>query len=276
VTRRSSRKITAEELQAQLRSDRDFQSRTVEREAERARRNAEKEDALIDFWADIAAAGSAFTTFEQIVRAQLSEYRLVAPIILRWLRRTRNDDARAALVRLLTSPFLGDDIARALVDMFVDDEMAAIRWEIGNALSEAAPPLVAAELIRLVADRRYGKAREMLVIALARTGVPEARSVVLQLLGDAELQGHALVAAREMALVESIPAVEELARNGKKWVRDEARRTLKALAQHASRGSATRARRRPAVTSPAEDSPSRTPITERLVAKPKNRKNSSH
>jgi hypothetical protein len=64
------------------------------------------------------------------------------------------------------------DAARPLIRLFIDlddDPQSALRWAIGNALDVVADDQVSDDLIDLAADRRYGTARQMIVLALGKT-----------------------------------------------------------------------------------------------------------
>jgi len=91
-------------------------------------------------------------------------------------------------------------------------------WATGNALATLSEPSDADDLIRLLRDRRFGKSREMLCEALKRTGDARAPGVLLELIEDNDVAGHAVAVLRS------------LQRTAKTSVLAQAREKLEALA----------------------------------------------
>ena len=67
------------------------------------------------------------------------------------------------------APLLVDECRRA-----DDPSGTGLRWAIGNTLAEVADDSVFADLVELAEDRRWGKAREMVVVALGNMRDPRA------------------------------------------------------------------------------------------------------
>jgi HEAT repeat protein len=123
-----------------------------------------------------------------------------APILLRWLPEVEDSRVREAIARSLTGEPTAKELgaARVLVVEFarpVNDPAA--KWALANALSTLADASVADELIALLRDRRHGRAREMLCEALARTGDERAPAVLVDLIEDDEVAGHAISTLRK-------------------------------------------------------------------------------
>ena len=88
-------------------------------------------------------------------------------------------------------------------------------WQAAEALVEHAP---------------YGKGRESWVMLLGQYGSAERVPVLLRLLEDPEVLGHALYALRRLRAPEGRVAAERLLEAPRAWIRQEARKYLKALA----------------------------------------------
>jgi HEAT repeat protein len=82
------------------------------------------------------------------------------------------------------------------------------------------------EVIALARDRRYGRAREMLAVALGNMRHPRSTEVLVEMLDDEEMVGHALMGLRKLAPVEAREAIERFVDHPKTWVRNEARRAV--------------------------------------------------
>ena len=137
--------------------------------------------------------------------------------------------------------------ARPLIREFLkapDSEEFGLKWAIGNALSVVADDSVFDDIVALVKDKRHGRAREMLAVALANMKNPKAVDVLIELLDDEEIAGHALSALRKLAPPEAREAIEPFVNHPKTWVRNEAKRALKKIDNKPARAAKKRAERK--------------------------------
>jgi HEAT repeat protein len=162
-------------------------------------------------------------------------YREAVPVMLDWLRHIDKvpvaDRAklREMLVRCLSVPVARGVAAPVLIEEFQqarDTSGLGIRWVIANALSVVADETVFDDLVTIARDRSYGRAREMLMLAIARTENPKAVDVLLELLNDDEVAGHAVMALGNLGERKARPAVEQFLEHPKPWVREEAKKAL--------------------------------------------------
>ena len=66
-------------------------------------------------------------------------------------------------------------------------------------------PADADDLVELLTDKRHGRARQMLCDALTRTHDPRATEVMVDLIDDDDLSGHAILALRRLGNWKKIP-----------------------------------------------------------------------
>lgn len=160
------------------------------------------------------------------------------PLLVEWLERAETEIAEAerqsfreALVRSLTIKQARRVATPALLKEFRRPEATMeYRWAVGNALEVVADETVANELIELARGRRWGQARQMVVLALARAGnSPELRNVLVELLQDEEVVGHAIMALGKLKNAESTSAIEKYLDHPNAWIRKEARKALAKL-----------------------------------------------
>ncbi|MNC85366.1 PBS lyase HEAT-like repeat protein [compost metagenome] len=86
------------------------------------------------------------------------------------------------------------------------------------------------DIVRLLEDNRYGKAREMLAVALGNMRSPRAVDVLMDLLGDETLAGHAAIALGKLRASTGRDPLRALARrHPKEWVRTEAQKAIMAI-----------------------------------------------
>ena len=146
------------------------------------------------FLEDLRQVGVDVTDPWDLVNTR-SSYRPAIPVLLRWLALAdsdvpahERDRFREAVVRSLGVKEARGHAAPALVEEFRRPGSSPdVRWAAGNALSVVADDGVFDDLVLLARDRSYGRAWEMLPLALARTKHPEAVQVLLELLDDDDI-----------------------------------------------------------------------------------------
>lgn len=101
-------------------------------------------------------------------------------------------------------------------------------WAVGNTLITIADDSVFDDLLELVQDRRLGMARETLALALGKfRRQPAAKEVLMNLLDDPEIEGHAIGALRNLNATEAYEGIQPFLNHEKAWIRREAKKALK-------------------------------------------------
>jgi HEAT repeat protein len=221
---------SAVELMRELERDPEYRAKAQDREAQRVR-NAENYHAaaqgLLD---DLAAAGITVDTIADL-RPRKRDYPRALPILLHWLSRVSDPAVREDIVRTLSVPY-ARSAALSLIQEFkrtTDPSIEGLRWAIANALAVVADDTVFGELEELVRDKRWGKAREMLALALGNIQNPRAIPLLLELLDDEETVGHAAMALGKLKALAARSRLEALTRHRKAWIRKEATKALAIL-----------------------------------------------
>jgi HEAT repeat protein len=82
------------------------------------------------------------------------------------------------------------------------------------------------DVVGLIRDKTYGKAREMLVVALGNMKSPDVKNILIELLDDEDLAGYAIMALGKLKCKEARSAIERFQTHPKSWVRREAKKAL--------------------------------------------------
>lgn len=184
--------------------------------------------------AELAEAGFPVGSLTEL-RTSGVRYRAAVPVLLRWLPAVSDRHVKEDLVRALSVPWARPVAARPLIEEFervderVDPAGTGLRWAIGNALSIVADDSVFDDLVRLVEDRTFGRARQMVVVGLGQSKRPEAVGVLVGLLDDEDVSGHVVKALAKLGVEEARPALERMVSDPRAWVRNEARKALTRL-----------------------------------------------
>jgi HEAT repeat protein len=166
------------------------------------------------------------------LRRSGTRYREAVPILIAALSETAESRTLMELVRALSVPWAKPEATRPLVDLFrrVEDSTGlGLRWAVGNALDVTWDDARFDDLVELARDRSYGRAREMVVLGFARSKRPEASDVLIALLDDTDVNGHAVKALRKLKVRSARAGLEGMLGDDRAWVRKEAQRALAAL-----------------------------------------------
>jgi hypothetical protein len=166
------------------------------------------------------------------------DYRAAIPILLKWLPLVDDIAVKMELVDALSIRWARPVAARPLIEEFrkaAHAEELGLKWAIANALSEVADTNVFDDIVELLHDKQHGRAREMLAVALGNLKDARAIGVLIELLDDEEVAGHALLALRKLAPPEARSAIERFTDHPRTWIRNEAKRALAKIDKKSSR-----------------------------------------
>ncbi len=228
---KEKKSMSAAELMARLQHDPKYQARTQEKEQARLVRIAVNKEAAAPIVKELVAAGFPVTTVADLHNKRL-DYPAAIPILLAWLPKVDNLDVKQDIVRCLSVPYAKPMAASPLIDELrraEDESPTGLRWVIGNALEVVGDDTVLDDMIELARDRRYGKAREMLVMGLGNMNDQRVIPVLIDLLKDDEVSGHAIMALGKLKPPAARPHVEPFLKHPNTWVRKEAKKTIERI-----------------------------------------------
>ena len=188
---------------------------------------ARNKEAAKPVLADLLQAGLDVDWIEDLYNKRL-DYKRVIPVLLHWLPRVDNPAIKEAIVRALSVPWAKHtEASKLLVEEFRRSKSDfGLNWAIGNALSVVADDEVLDDIVNLIGDKTYGKAREMLVVALANMKTLEVNHLLIELLNDEDLAGYAIMALGKLKSKEARPAIERFISHTNSWIRREAKKAL--------------------------------------------------
>ena len=139
------------------------------------------------------------------------DFARATPILLKWLPRMDSPAVVESIARSLRGERqAAGEGARQLIAAYrrMPDTESGARWAIADALSTLVGPADADDVIMLLRDRGSGMARQMLCDALVRSRDPRAPDVLIELLEDDEVSGHAILALRRLGRWRTVPFSE--------------------------------------------------------------------
>lgn len=228
--------IDANKLRAKLREDPFYLARWSGDEEEIRRIQQAMDEfskAAAPLLEELTQAGYPLDRLSDLYRnktyANKSCYQRAVPILLRWLPQIDNLRVKDEIVRILSVKWAKPAAALPLIDEFLrapDYSVSSYKWAIGNALSVVADDSVFDDIVKLVQDKQHGRAREMVVVALGNMSNPRAVDVLLNLLNDDEVAGHAIFALGKLKAKGSKEYIEPFLNHPRAWIRKAAKRAL--------------------------------------------------
>jgi hypothetical protein len=184
--------------------------------------------------ADRAAVGFQVRSLADLRHSGV-HYRRAVPVLLDWLPRVTDRKVKEEIVRALSVPWAKPQATRPMIEEFrrvetsLDPTGTGLRWTMGNALDVLEDDSCFEELVELVRDRHFGKATQMVVLGLGKSKKPEAAEVLLGLVDDPDVDGHAVKALGRLKAPAARAALERKLDDSRAWVRGEARKALAKL-----------------------------------------------
>jgi hypothetical protein len=232
--------ITAKEFTDELMKNPEYIERIKEHERWKEENLARYQEAARGVLADLAIAGfyvqSVGELVDQFARDKVP-YVDAIPILIKWLPLVNYDNLKDDIVGTLSVPWAKPLAVRPLLEEYVKIKKTGnaptcrVRWAIGNALEVLADDSVFKDIVRIAEDRRYGRDREMVVMALGKMKNPKAVKVLIGLLDDEDVNGHAVIALGKLKVREALPLLEPFLQHPKTWIRNEAKRAIKKIEQ---------------------------------------------
>jgi HEAT repeat protein len=217
-------------MMAELRADPDYTARMLDREQQQIENVVTYELAAQPILRELVASGYAVQSLSAL--RQVREYSGAISILAQWLPKIENLQVKEDLVRTLSVPWAGPMAVAALIAEFkriTGPQSDEIRWAIANALEVTADDTVFDEIVALATDKKYGGSREMLVLALGNCQNPRAIEVLIALLTDEQVVGHAIMTLGKLRARAARSRIQELLKHPKKWVRAEVTKALAAI-----------------------------------------------
>jgi hypothetical protein len=185
---------------------------------------------------DLRQAGLQFKRLDDFASSRYPyDSRDAIPILLQWLPRVTHVGVKEVIVRAVTVKWAKPVAAPILIQEFLradDSDMSGLKWAIGNALEVVADDSVYDSLVDIIQDKKHGSDRQMVVEALGNMKNPTAVDVLISVLDDEDVTGHAIVALGRLRAkaAKAKPYIEQLLEHPKAWVRSEAKRALAKIA----------------------------------------------
>lgn len=156
------------------------------------------------------------------------KHRDLVPILLRHLQEIDDESGKEFIVRCLGVRGFSE-ASKPLIDEFYKSNNLSYKWAIGNTLSIIQDKGSLSELIKIVKEKEHGISRQMIIHGLGSYKSENVKDVLVELLNDEEVVGHAIFAIAKMGDASLVKYIEPFLSCKVKWIRDEAKRAINKL-----------------------------------------------
>lgn len=177
---------------------------------------------------ELSREGIQIASLSELLNTSI-DYRNAIPVLLRWLPKAKNPSVKETIIRALTVKWAKPIATQPLIDEFrklPETEEMGLKWAIGNALAVTANDDSFDDIVNLVRDKKHGRSREMLAVALGNMKNPRSTEILIELLDDEQITGHVLIALRKKAPAEAKDKIEEFLEHPKPLIRNEAKTVI--------------------------------------------------
>lgn len=150
------------------------------------------------------------------------------PILLKYIDETSDESSKRFIVRCLgVKGFF--EASATLIREFYQATDSSYKWTIGNSLGLISDKDVLPDMLKIVQEKEHGTARQMIVYNLGKFDCPETRRVLIGLLSDKDVVGHAIHAISKLHDKSLIKFIEPFQTYEVTWIRNAAKSAIKKL-----------------------------------------------
>jgi HEAT repeat protein len=121
------------------------------------------------------------------------------------------------------------EASKPLINEFYKSNNVTFKWAIGNSLSVISDINSLPELVKIAQEKEHGIARQMIVDGLGAYKNDDVKAVLVSLLNDDEVVGHAISGLSKTGDKNLIKHIEPFLTYKIKWVRNEASKAINKL-----------------------------------------------
>jgi HEAT repeat protein len=197
--------------------------------AERDRRNSEEfRTNAGPILEDLRKVGCYSNPPEAIILSPATSPVIVA-VLIQHLDRPYIKTLKERIIRALNARPARGIASKPLVAEYhrlSEEQDPSLRWVIGDTLSDIADDSILEDIEVILRNPNNGKSREMFVLALARMKHPRSLTLLVEMLKDEQLAGHAIIALRKLKAAAARDKIMPFLSHPTPWIRKEAKKFL--------------------------------------------------
>lgn len=189
----------------------------------------EHPDSLIPiFEKELRELGFEFELSDQVKGFLPMNRTIILPIAIKYYKRAKLKNEKSYFMGLFQYKGF-DEVVPILIEDFYIAESLIDRWEIGSILYTIKSKYYKNDYLKIIANSEYGNSRQMVVLLVGKLKIEEATPILIKLLDNDEVRGHAIAALGDYKREEFRNLFERFQDNKSSYIRKEALKALKKL-----------------------------------------------
>lgn len=189
----------------------------------------EHPDSLIPpFLQELRELGYIFEIPDQVKGFLPKHKAIILPIAIRYYQQVKHFNEKDYFMSFFHFKGFEEVIPMLLVD-FYSDIPQLTRNFIGDTLYQIRSKKYVGDYLKIIANSEYSHSRQMVVLLVGKLKVENAIPILIKLLDDEDVRGHAIAALGEYKKVELRKHFERFQDNKNSFIRREALKALKKL-----------------------------------------------
>ena len=176
---------------------------------------------------DIRGKDVEISNINELIKMD-KHFKDIVPVIIEYLKNIEDESDKEFLVRCLGVKGF-TEATEQLLKEFNKTEKVTFKWAIGNTMSIIEDKTYVNELLEIAQNKEHGIGRQMIVVTLGKMKVREAFPILLKLLEDEDVVGHAISALGYFKDPSAISYLEPLRNHKISWIKKEASKVIEKL-----------------------------------------------
>lgn len=151
-------------------------------------------------------------------------------IIIEYIYIFNASNYKDAMVQLLNSKGFNEATA-ILLNLYNDKSNNVDKWNIGATLYSIQDKRFENNYIKIIKDKENGTSRQMIVILLGKLKCEKSIPVLIELLKDDDVNGHAIMALGYFKDEKLIQYIEPFLNHKQLWIRKEAEKAIRKISK---------------------------------------------
>lgn len=180
------------------------------------------------FGIELQELGYIFEVPSQIAEFLPKHKETILPIAIRYYQQSTKKNEKNFFMGLFHYKGFEEVIPMLLEDFYSDSPLVD-RWAIGDRLYQICSKKYIDDYLKIITTPNYGISRQMVVLLFGKLKVEEAIPVLINLLDDSDVTGHAINALSQYKREKIRPYFERFLNHKNSYYRREAQKAIKKL-----------------------------------------------
>ena len=187
-----------------------------------------KAKGILLFVDELQGLGYVFEVPSQVPGFLPKHKKTILPIAVKYYQQAKTTNEKNYFMRLFHYRGFEEVVPMLLQDFYSNDPLVD-RWAIGDCIYQIGSTDYIDDYLKIVADKKYGISRQMIVLLLGKLKVEKAIPVLIALIDDADVTGHSINALGQFGKEDLRSCFERFLDHKNSYYRREAQKALKRI-----------------------------------------------